>query len=151
MAKAFGVSASLGRKVTHKGGRIVLCPSVQVGYKAWPQARWDELASELGAVFARGDISIPSLTEQLASASLVIAVDSGPAHLADSLGVPVIGLYAATSAITYGPYNNLSRCICRHREASDALGLPYDSARHLTQGNAMNRITVKDVLEHVRG
>lgn len=136
-------------------GAIVLCPNARGAYKEWPTERWAELALALegeGHAVLQEDATadLSALARLLAGARLVIAVDSGPIHLADVLGVPVIGLYAATSAVTYGPYSQRGRCIDKHRQATAAQGLPYDSARHLRQGDAMTLITVDEVLEAVR-
>lgn len=159
MAKACGATGTLNYRMRVKApkhGAVVLCPGARVVYKQWPHDRWQALAEKLRGEgrevrFAEDGSSLNDLAALLAGASLVIAVDSGPCHLADALGVPVIGLYAATSATTYGPYSNRHRCIDRHREASDALGLEYDSSRHISKGNPMHRISVADVLSAARG
>jgi ADP-heptose:LPS heptosyltransferase len=49
-----------------------------------------------------GRTSIRSLVGVLRRARLVVGVDSGPLHLADSLGVPCVGLYGATSPVSWG-------------------------------------------------
>lgn len=43
----------------------------------------------------------PSL---LTRADIVVSPDTGCVHMADALGVPVVGLYGPTSAAEYGPY-----------------------------------------------
>ncbi|HCB17662.1 MAG TPA: ADP-heptose--LPS heptosyltransferase I, partial [Alteromonas sp.] len=40
--------------------------------------------------------------------SLVIAPDTGPAHMATAVNTPVIGLYAHSNPRRTGPYNNLA-------------------------------------------
>lgn len=165
LAQAFGVTGDVGWR-THidapRHGRIVICPHASAEYKEWPEDRWEAVLDAwpeavvipgpgrklcgLPGLHADRDV----LTRTIAGARLLIGVDSGPVHLADALGVPVIGLYAATSAVTYGPYNDPSRCIDRHRQATAELGLPYDSARHLRSGRAMHHISVDDVLGAIR-
>jgi heptosyltransferase I len=54
----------------------------------------------------------------LKRADLVIAPDSGPAHIASALNTPVIGLYAATWSKRSGPYNSLDLCVDRFEEAA---------------------------------
>lgn len=51
-----------------------------------------------------GKTSISELVAVLDMASVVIAPDTGPAHIASALGTPVIGLYAATNPLRAGPY-----------------------------------------------
>ncbi|MCK5262417.1 MAG: glycosyltransferase family 9 protein [Gammaproteobacteria bacterium] len=51
-----------------------------------------------------GQTSIAELVALLDKASVVIAPDTGPAHIANALNTPVIGLYAATNPQRAGPY-----------------------------------------------
>ncbi|MEM7294754.1 MAG: glycosyltransferase family 9 protein [Pseudomonadota bacterium] len=52
-----------------------------------------------------GATSIPQLFALVSRARLVIAPDTGPAHLANAAGTPVIGLYASSNPARTGPYN----------------------------------------------
>lgn len=54
----------------------------------------------------------------LARASALLTPDSGPAHMATSVGVPVVGLYAATSAARSGPYFSREWCVDRFDAAA---------------------------------
>ena len=54
----------------------------------------------------------------LRRADVVIAPDSGPAHIASALGTPVIGLYAATWSRRSGPYRSRDLCVDRFDEAA---------------------------------
>lgn len=54
-----------------------------------------------------GKTSLKQLTAVLAEAKVVLAPDSGPAHLATTQGTPVIGLYAHSDPRRTGPYNSL--------------------------------------------
>jgi lipopolysaccharide heptosyltransferase I len=47
---------------------------------------------------------IPEMMELLRGAELVVAADSGPLHLANALGTPVVGLFGQTSPDRNGPY-----------------------------------------------
>lgn len=47
----------------------------------------------------------------LSRLTVLVSPDAGPAHLASALGVPVIGLHAATDARRSGPYRSLHWCI----------------------------------------
>lgn len=166
MARTLGVDGDVALRLRSRAtphGGIVLCPHASAAYKEWPEAHWQALIEALAARdtrpvrvcaapgrpflgFVQPELGLCEMADLLGGASLVIAVDSGPLHLADALGVPVVGLYAATSSLTYGPYRNRDRCIDKHAEASQSLGLRYDSARHIVHGEPMRRITVEDVL-----
>jgi heptosyltransferase I len=54
----------------------------------------------------------------LQAADLLISPDSGPVHIANALGTPVLGLYAATWARRSGPYNSLELTVDRFPEAA---------------------------------
>jgi heptosyltransferase I len=48
----------------------------------------------------------------------VLSPDSGPVHLANALGTPVIGLHACTWSKRSGPYNSLDLCVDKFSEAA---------------------------------
>lgn len=54
-----------------------------------------------------GQTSLKQLAAILKQAKVVIAPDSGPAHIATTQGTPVIGLYGHSNPKRTGPYNNL--------------------------------------------
>lgn len=51
-------------------------------------------------------------------AGAVLAPDSGPAHIANALGTPVLGLYACTDAERSGPYSDLRWTVNRYDAAA---------------------------------
>ncbi|PSW11824.1 ADP-heptose--LPS heptosyltransferase I [Photobacterium rosenbergii] len=55
-----------------------------------------------------GKTSLKQLTALLGAADVVVAPDTGPAHLATTQGTPVIGLYAHSNPKRTGPYNSLA-------------------------------------------
>jgi heptosyltransferase I len=91
----------------------------------------------------------------LKQATVVISPDSGPAHLASALGVPVIGLYAATPSKRSGPYNSLDLCVDKYAEA--ACIFKHKQPHELRWGQrieypgVMDLIGVKDVIEKLNG
>ena len=48
--------------------------------------------------------TLPQLLALMARATALLSPDSGPAHMATMVGLPVIGLYAATNPERSGPY-----------------------------------------------
>lgn len=147
------------------GTYAVVCPNSAIGYKEWPETSWSQVIEEclgqgLAVVIASQpareripaphgaeflDVSVVGLARLLARASCVLAPDSGPVHLADALGVPAVGLYGATSTMTYGPYRDKSFCIDVHKELYPQ-GERYSSARHLPDAD-MAMIGIDRVLE----
>jgi heptosyltransferase I len=57
-----------------------------------------------------GKDTLPEFYAALGRARVILTPDSGPAHMATSLGVPVVGLYASTNPARSGPY--FSRDLC---------------------------------------
>jgi ADP-heptose:LPS heptosyltransferase len=47
----------------------------------------------------------------LRRASVLVAADTGPLHLAAALGTPCVGLYGPTSAVRNGPYGTGHRSL----------------------------------------
>lgn len=54
-----------------------------------------------------GDTTLTQLLAVLGKAELVLAPDTGPAHMATTQGTPVVGLYAHSNPRRTGPYNSL--------------------------------------------
>ncbi len=81
----------------------------------------------------------------LARAWALLAPDSGPAHMATAVGIPVIGLYAATSAARSGPYFSREWCVDRFEAAARKfLGR---SAAELPWRTKIERPGVMDLIE----
>lgn len=97
-----------------------------------------------------GQDTLPELMATLERADVVVAPDSGPAHFANAVGTPVIGLYAATDPCRSGPFNSLQWCINRYdRAARRYLGQPASDLRwgkKIETDGVMQLIEVKDVL-----
>jgi lipopolysaccharide heptosyltransferase I len=101
--------------------------------KAWPEARWVELARRVAAEGLRpillggsgeaamadritggqeagggvanltGKTTVRVLASVLARCAVVVGGDSGPTHLAVAVGTPVVGLYGVTDPARTGP------------------------------------------------
>jgi lipopolysaccharide heptosyltransferase II len=69
------------------------------------EAVFQQLESRQGIQVAAGSTSLPQLVELLASASLMLTTDSGPAHLANALGTPTVVLFGAGNENNTAPYN----------------------------------------------
>ncbi len=61
--------------------------------------------------------SIPELGVIFKKSRLVIACDSGPIHLANALGVKVLGLYVSLPTYYTGPYGQEENCIDKYEYA----------------------------------
>jgi ADP-heptose:LPS heptosyltransferase len=140
---------------------VALCPHASSVDREWHPGLWKQLKERLEAADIpyrwlpakgreRKALDLPELAEVLSKAMLVVGVDSGPGHLADAFGVPVIGLYGTTSAVVYGAYNSRHLAIDRHRHTWPG-HLPYDSSRyHPHFRQAMYAIRVDEVMARIR-
>lgn len=88
--------------VIDKGYQVVLCGS--------PSEREIQLGNNIRQMMTHratnliGKTSLKQLLAILNKADIVIAPDSGPAHMATTQGTPVIGLYAHSNPKRTGPY-----------------------------------------------
>ncbi|MBD3657742.1 MULTISPECIES: glycosyltransferase family 9 protein [Marinobacter] len=64
-----------------------------------------------------GRDTLKQLTALMTHADLVVAPDTGPAHIASAVGTDVLGLFAASNPNRSGPYNSLQWCVNRYPEA----------------------------------
>ena len=65
-----------------------------------------------------GQDTLPQLLALLERATLLVAPDSGPAHMATMVRTPVVGLYAATNPARSGPYLSRPWCVNAYPEAA---------------------------------
>jgi len=98
-----------------------------------------------------GRSSLKQLQAILAAADVVIAPDTGPAHMAAATGVPVIGLYASSNPLRTGPYSSLKWTINKYPQALkkfnqlDVADAPW--GKRVRANEVMDCITVKDVMD----
>ena len=96
-----------------------------------------------------GHTDLKQLLAILARAWAVVAPDSGPAHLATSVGVPVVGLYAATNPDRARPYLSADYVVNGYPDAvRDKYGkMPADLpwGIRVRDPGTMDRITVNHV------
>lgn len=85
----------------------------------------------------------------LQAVDVVIAPDTGPAHMANAVGTKVIGLYACTNPQRSGPYHSRGICIDEYDQAAQRfLGKPATALRwgtKIEQAGVMELITVEQV------
>lgn len=95
-----------------------------------------------------GKDTLKQLTALLQGADLVVAPDTGPAHIASAMGTDVLGLFAASNPNRSGPYNSLKWCVNRYPEALQKFtGKTVEDARWGAKAEyegAMELVTVED-------
>lgn len=99
--------AVLAKHAQQQGFRVLLCGGPAAAEKALAQTIVEHSISQGCAqplVNLVGQTSLQQLLALLAETSLVVAPDTGPAHLAGAVGTPVVGLYAHSNPQRTGPY-----------------------------------------------
>jgi heptosyltransferase I len=77
-----------------------------------------EAAARIPVINQIGRDTLPQMLALLARATLLVAPDSGPAHMATMVRTPVVGLYAATNPARSGPYLSRPWCVNAYAEAA---------------------------------
>ncbi len=105
------------------------------------------------AVNLVGRTSLKELLALLDAASVLVCPDSGPAHMATTVGTPVIGLYATSNPDRTGPYLSRDLTVNAYPEAVRRfLGKSVDDVRwgeRVRNPGAMNLIRVAEVNERL--
>lgn len=150
------------------GDYIVVGPGGSWRAKCWPAERFGEFCREFEARYGMSVIviygpgekalaeevvrtaaparpvaigtTIEELMGLLAHAGGVVAVDSGPLHLAAALGTRVVGLYGPTDPARNGPF--VPGAVIVHRARPEEISYK----RRNDYSPAMLRITVEDVM-----
>jgi heptosyltransferase I len=150
---------------------VVLSPGGGWLSKLWPPDRFGELAMKLWETYRLRIIvncgpgeaqlaeivvanatsalpiivqyGIPEMMALLRGAELVIAGDSGPLHLANALGTPVVALFGPTSPDRNGPYGGCD-VVVRNLDDADTT-----YKRENSYSEEMCSITVEQVMEAV--
>lgn len=65
-----------------------------------------------------GKDTLPQLLGLMAASTVLLTPDSGPAHMATMVGLPVLGLYAATRTARAGPYLSRAWCVDKYDAAA---------------------------------
>lgn len=133
------------------GLQVILC-----GGRSALEARTGAEISALMREPSRNLIAQDTLLEfyaTLARATMLLTPDSGPAHMATALGIPVVGLYAATNPARSGPYFSREWCVDRFDIAARkylgkaAAQLPWRTK--IEQPGVMDLIQPRDVIERL--
>lgn len=100
-----------------------------------------------------GKDTLKELLALLQRATLLLAPDSGPMHMANAVGTPVLGLHAASNPARSGPYSDRRWCVDRYDAAArkfrkkPAAELPWGTK--LEYPGVMELIEVDDVIERL--
>ena len=109
--------AAIADYATTKGLAVILCGS--------PSDREQQLGqhiislSNAPIINLIGKTTLLQLTALLRAATVVLAPDSGPAHLATTQNTPVIGLYGHSNPARTGPYLSLPYTVSVYQQVAE--------------------------------
>ncbi len=97
-----------------------------------------------------GQTNLKQLLAIIQRASILISPDSGPAHMATTVGTPVIGLYVTSNPQRTGPYLSQQWVVNKYPEALQAeMSKNVDEVswgQRVRNAEAMKQILVEDVI-----
>jgi heptosyltransferase I len=132
------------------GARVLLTGTrtdVERAYGAAIEATAPAVVNLIGAT------TLKQLLALIARADLLICPDSGPAHMATTVGTPVIGLYATSNRLRTGPYFSQDLVVDRYPDAvRKEFGVSVAELRwgqRVRDPDAMDLIRVEDVTARV--
>jgi len=100
-----------------------------------------------------GQTTLKQLLAVIESADALLCPDSGPAHMATTVGTPVVGLYATSNPDRTGPYRSRQLCVNAYPEAVRRyLGRDVDELRwgqRVRDPGAMGLIRLAQVNERL--
>jgi heptosyltransferase I len=144
-----GYAAVADHAIRRHGYRVLLCG----GRSKLERDVGDAIiaAMQEPAIDLIGRDTIKQLQALLGRASVVLSPDSGPMHMANAAGTPVIGVHAASNPHRSGPYSDRRFCVDRYDAAARRfLGKPAEALRWGTKiefPGVMDLIDVDAVIE----
>lgn len=113
----------------------------------------EDIQQRTDVISCVGKTNLQQLGAILQKADVCIAPDTGPAHIANGVGTPVIGLYAVAPSKLSGPYLNQAYTIDKFEQAvNQILGKSLDQISWRTRVHnrqAMDLIEVNEVMANI--
>jgi heptosyltransferase-2 len=106
----------------------------------------ERVARGVGGVNLAGKTSVSQLAAAIARCSLFVTNDTGPMHVADAVGVPVVAVFGPTDWVVTPPYGSGHRVVRREIECSPCLKRACPLGHH----HCMKWVTVEEVLAACR-
>jgi heptosyltransferase I len=141
-------AAVIDHAIRERGWRVALCGGPGVYEREFGDAILAR--TQARPIDLIGRDTLKQLLALLQRATLVLAPDSGPMHMANAVGAPVLGLHAASNPARSGPYSDRRWCVDRYdaaarrfrRKPADAL--PWGTK--LEHRGVMDLVEVDDVI-----
>lgn len=144
-----GYAAVADHAIQSHNMQVILCGGPSASEVALAQSIADAASGDL--LNLTGKDTLQQLIALTHACDVVLSPDSGPLHLANALGKPVIGLYACTWSRRSGPFNSLPYCVDHFEKAAEEiLGASASSLRwgkRIERAGVMQMISVTEVTD----
>lgn len=142
-----GYAAVADRAIREHDMQVVLCGGPNSSELALAESIASTAKYEITNL--TGKDTLQQLIALIDACDVVISPDSGPLHLANALGKPVIGLYACTWSRRSGPFHSLNHCVDHFEKAAEKyLGQSATSVRwgtRIERPGVMEMISMTEV------
>ena len=128
---------------SHAGWRVGLCGGLSEYERQFGNAIVEKAKSK--PIDLIGKDTLKQFLALAQRAKLVLSPDSGPMHMTNAVGTPVLGLHAASNPNRSGPYSD--RCWCIDKYDAAARKFCGKPARELPWGTKIEREGVMDLIE----
>ena len=144
-------AAVMDHATTKLDWRIALCGGPSAHERAFGDAIVEKAKNK--PIDLIGKDTLKQFLALARRASLVLTPDSGPMHMANAVGTPVLGLHAASNPQRSGPYSDRRWCVDRYDAAARKFrGKPAAElawGTKLEYPRVMDLIEVNDVIERL--
>jgi len=141
--------AAVMEHVAARGWRVVLIGGPSASERAMADAV--RAACRHQPLDLTGKDTLKKLMAMFTRAQLLLSPDSGPMHMANSVGMRVLGLHAASNPDRSGPYSDRRWCVDKYDAAArkylgkPASAIPWGSK--IEKPGVMDLIAVDDVID----
>lgn len=124
----------LGRRLGRRGRLVV------VGGPAEAELG-ERVARETGAIDLSGRTSVSQLAAAIARCALFVTNDTGPMHVADAVGVPIVAVFGPTDWVTTPPFGKKHTIVRHEIDCSPCLKRTCPLGHH----DCMKKVSVEQV------
>lgn len=130
-----------GLQIYLVGGKEDL-PTVESFYQSLPEKR--------GVHIMAGQLDILEFSYALSKMACLITSDSGPLHIAEALGVPVVGFFGPETPNLYGPVSEKSLAFYKNLFCSPCLNVYNHKRSDCCDNLCLKLISAEEVYEKIK-
>lgn len=144
-----GYASVADHAINEHGMQVVLCGGPSEAEVSLGQAI--AKAAKRSIINLTGKDTLQQLVALIDASDIVLSPDSGPLHLANALGKPVVGLYACTWSRRSGPFHSLTYCVDHFelaaRQYMECEAVEVRWGTRIEHPGVMEKIQLKEVID----